>query len=202
MKEKVIDNEKLKIYIQITRITIVVCWISLLSFWAIKLFGGNWFDIVVKNENFIRFSNIVQETKLRYVISFANTFIANYLLFCAISQKSHFKIKEFFIVFSLILSIWAISNFVPLGKIKFPSWYGYVVLILYSIVVNNGWKKLFGIISILLEALFTLISFCVRNLPLKITENYLLLMILVVDYYIMLFLYYLYINLIKLKKEI
>ena len=87
MKEKIIDNDKLKTYIDITKITIVICWISLLAFLAIKLFGGNFFEIVVENDNFVKFSEMVETTCLKYLVSFITMGIGNYFIFSSISQR-------------------------------------------------------------------------------------------------------------------
>ena len=202
MEEKAIDKEKLKTYIQITRITIVVCWISLFAFWAIKLFGGNFFEIVVANENFVKFSEMVEKTWLKYLVSFITIAVAKYLTFGAICQKFYFKGKDLaFVVFGIV-SIWAVANFMPLGKLQFPSWYGYLIFVLAGIIYQKGWKKTFGVLAIFLETIFSVVSALVRNIPVDIISNYLILSIFIFDLYLMLGLYYLYSNLNKLKKEI
>lgn len=202
MEEEHIGTAKIKTYIKITRITIVICWISLFAFWAIKLFGGNFFEIAVQNENFVRFSEKVETTWLKYLVSFFTIAIAKYLTFGAICQKFFFKGKQLIFVIFCIVSIWAISNFMPLGKLQFPSWYAYLVFILASLIYQKGWKKTFGLLAIVFELAFSFISMQVRNLPIEIMSNYLIIMIFIFDLYLMLALYYLYSNLINLKKEI
>lgn len=59
---KEIDKDKLQMYNSIVRTTIVLCWLSLFSFWGIKILGGNWFELVVDNTNFIKFSRFVQNS--------------------------------------------------------------------------------------------------------------------------------------------
>lgn len=201
MEEKAIDKEKLKTYIQITRITIVICWISLFAFWAIKLFGGNFFEIVVANENFVKFSEMVETTWLKYLVSFITIAVAKYLTFGAICQKFYFKGKDLaFVVFGIV-SIWAVSNFMPLGKLHFPAWYAYVVFIIASCKYQKGWKKSFGVLAIALETIFSVVSAITRNLSINIMSNYLIAIIFSIDLYLMVGLYYLYSNLIKIKKE-
>ena len=202
MKDKPIGTAKLKTYVHITKITIWICWISLFAFWAIKLFGGNFFEIVVQNENFVAFSNILQNTWAKHFASFITIAVAKYFTFGAICQKFTFKGKQLLFVIFGIVSIWAVANFMPLGEIKFPSWYGYLIFILAGIIYQKGWKKTFGVLAILLEFMFSTISLLVRNIPLYIIPNYLMLLILAIDMYIMVVLYYLYANLIKMKKEI
>jgi hypothetical protein len=101
-----------------------------------------------------------------------------------------------------IVSNWAVANFRPLGFLNFSSWYGYLIFVLAGIIYQKGWKKTFGILSIVLEIAFAFISMQVRNIPIEIMSNYLIIMIFIFDLYLMLALYYLYSNLINLKKEI
>lgn len=200
MEDKFKKTEKLKTYIQITRITILICWISLFAFWAVKLFGGNFFEIVVNNENFLAFSNKVETTWLKYLVSFFTIAIAKYLTFGAICQKFVFKGKQFLFVLFSIFFIWYCANF---SKIDFIITFGgYITFILASIIYQKGLKKFLGILAIIFEILFMAISMLVRNVELVKVDNYLIIFILIFDMYIMTALYYLYSNLIKLKKEI
>lgn len=191
------DKEKLSMYVDITRITIILCWIALIAFWCLKLFGGNWFEIMVENENFIKFSDMVQNTWLKYLVSFITIGIANYLLIGAICQKFYFKGTQLWVVIFAIVSMWAVSNFVPLSFFYFPSWYGYIAMLGISIYYQKGFKKLYGVFAIIFETIFTVISFLIRNLPIVVLDNYLIASILMIDVYIMIALYYLYSNLNK-----
>jgi hypothetical protein len=197
-----INKDRLQMYVSLTKITIVLCWLSLFSFWAIKIFGGNWFEIMVENENFIKLSNTVQNTWLKYLVSFFTVFIANYLILCAIAQKFYFKGKTLAIVFAIITSVWIVSNFVPLTFGYLPFWYAYLVMILWGIRTQKGWKKCFGIFAIVFEFIFSTVSIITRNIPLHILDDYLMVAILIIDVNIMITLYYLYSNLIILKKGI
>lgn len=192
------DKEKLSMYVDITRITIILCWIALIAFWCLKLFGGNWFEIMVENENFIKFSDLVQNTWLKYVISFITIFTSNYLLFCSICQKFYLKGKDALIVLCLILSMWIVVNFIHIDAIKM--WYGYILLILYSFLYHKGKKRLLGVIAALLDCAFSIISALVRNIEINVVQNYLIIFILTLDMYIMYILYYLYSNLKNLLK--
>jgi hypothetical protein len=199
MEEKIIDKEKLKTYIQITRITIVICWISLFAFWAIKLFCGNFFEIVVENENFVKFSEMVETTWLKYLVSFITMVFSNYFLFCAIKQSFTFKPKELLIYFVIILSMWTIVHFVNIESIKMC--YGYFAIIIYGLIYQKKWKKLYGVLAVILQFIFSVVSMMTRNIELYLVYNYLISIILSIDIYIMYCLYYLYSNLLKLKKE-
>lgn len=196
------DKDRLQMYVDITKKVIVLCWLSLFCFWAIKIFGGNFFNIVVHNDNFIKFSNYIQNENswIKYIVSFITIFIAKYLTFGAICQKFYFKGKQAVVIILAIVSIWVVSSFMPMGKLKFPAWYAYVVYIFIGAVYRKGKYRLVGVLAILLETIFTLLSAYIRNIPIEIQSNYLIAFVLSIDVYIMCSLYYLYTNLKRIKE--
>ena len=123
-----LERNKVETYIKIIKVTIGICWACLFVFWAIKLFGGNWFEIVVKNENFVKFSNKVQNSWLKYFVSFITMSISNYFLFCAISQKLYLNLKEFIYFFLSVISMLCVVHFVNIELVK--TLYGYLPIIL------------------------------------------------------------------------
>lgn len=193
-------KDKLQVNLSVTRMTIIICWLSLISFWVIKIFGGNWFEIMVNNENFTAFSNTVQNSWLKYIVSFFTISTLNFLTFGAILQKFKFTGKQAIIIVSLIVSIWAVVNFVPLQFSFISANYTYVLFVLLSFVYNNGKNKWYGLIAVLLDNLFSVLSIMIRDVKLQIVTDYLVLLILCIDIYIMTALYYLYSNLLRLKK--
>ena len=195
-----INKDRLQMYVSLTKITIVLCWVSLFSFWAIKLFGGNWFEIMVENENFVKFSNTVQNTWLIYLSTLITTIIANHFTFCSISEKFALKGKELiFVIFATITS-WVTVNFINIEILKM--WYGYIIIIIYAIIFQKSWKKLYGILALILETVFLAISMITRNVELQYVDNLMMTYILSIDFYIMYAIYYLHLNLIRIKKEI
>ena len=186
-------------YIDITKITIIVCWIVLGLFWCLKLFGGNFFELIVGNDNFIKFSNLAQSGILRYVLSLITISISNYLFIGAITQQFSFKGKNLYVVIFCIVSMWFITNFVEVPIIKM--FYGYAIFVIIGIVSQQGYKRLFGLLAIVSELTFTILSLLIRNMSIDVQSNYMMTVILSIDVYIMVALYYLYSNLIKLRKD-
>lgn len=186
-------------YISLTKITIVLCWLSLFSFWAIKIFGGNWFEIMVENENFVKFSDTVQNTWLKYITSLISTGIAHYFVLGAIFQKAKFDKLRFGIYAFSFVSAWAVANFVELLFLKVS--YAYIVFTIIALIFNKGKRKINGMLFTFIDFVFTTISMITRNLQLSLIKNYLILMILSYDVYIMYCLYFLYCILIKMKGE-
>ena len=194
-----IDKDRLQMYISVTKITIVLCWLSLFAFWAIKLFGGNWFEIMVENENFVKFSDIVQNTWLKYLVSLFTIGLCNFLMVGAIIQKFTFKGLNLLMIMLSTISIWIVANFVNLDILKLT--FGYSVFTIIGVIKQNGWKKVFGLIAVALDFVFLTLSMITRNIEIHVLSNYMIALILSIDVYIMYFLYYLHFNLIRLKKE-
>lgn len=74
-------------------------------------------------------------------------------------------------------------------------------MVIMGIVCQKSWRKLYGVLAIGFEFLFTTISMLTRNVKLQFVNEYLVIMILMIDIYIMFALYYLYSNLLKITKE-
>ena len=194
------DKGKLATYIDITKQTILICWIALFSFWAIKLFGGNFFEILVENENFVKFSQLVQNTWLKHLVSLFTITLVNYFRFCCICEKFIIKDKKLIFVLIADITMWICSNFISSDFIQM--FYGYIFIIIFGICVQNKYKKFYGVICVGLEFVFSSISMVIRNIPLEVSEDYIISLILSIDVYLMYLLYYLHINLSRIKKEI
>lgn len=194
------NKDRLQMYVSVINITIIVCWLSLFCFWAVKIFGGNWFEIAVHNEKIIALSAKIQNSWLRYLSSFITIFIARYFIIGAICQKFYFKGKCALFVYASIVSMWVVVDFIHIDAVKM--WYGYIVMLLVGIIYHKGWKRLLGAVSIAIELVFSLVSMLTRNIQLQVIDDYLISMVGSIDLYIMFILYYLYSNLIRLRKEI
>lgn len=194
-----INKDRLQMYVSLMKITIVLCWLSLFSFWAIKLFGGNWFEIMVENENFIKFSNTVQNTWLKYLVSLITIFVSYYFMYGAVLQKVALKGKYLVVYLLSALANWAVVNFVPINFIRMI--FGYTLIIISAIVFKQGKSKFNGIICVALDFVFSTISMLVRNIDVEILSNYFIAYIGSIDLYIMYSLYFLYSNLLRISKE-
>lgn len=194
------DKDRLQMYISVTKIAIVLCWLSLFAFWALKIFGGNFFEIMVENENFLKFSQAVQNTWLKYLVSFITIFVSYYLMFGAVAQNIRLKgSKLVFYILSALLT-WVTVNFVNI--FLFEMFSGYVLIFIFGFVYQDKFKKMFGALAIILDFLFSTISMLVRSIELSMITDYLILLIGCIDFYIMYCLYFLYANLLNLKKGI
>ena len=47
---------------------ILISWIALIICLIVKLFGGNWFELWLENDNFIKFCEVIQKYKIFKII--------------------------------------------------------------------------------------------------------------------------------------
>ena len=184
------DNDKRKILKRV----IGLCWFSLIFCMVIKLFGGNYFEIASKKETLVNVCNWIDGNFIKEIIRFVFLNLSYYLYVSSICKRK-LKLKEFMIceVFIVIDTIAKYYN-TTLGFIA-----DCLMLFASPLVISKfKWKN--SIIGFLLINAFQLISLFTRNISLGILENTMLVeIILQIDYYIMLILYYLYS--VKLKGE-
>ena len=181
---------------------IVVCWIALAICFGIKLFGGNLFEIMCSNENFIKVCEYAENHFwFNYLLNSIYCFISLYLFSLAICGRLKYKkwelyvtiatvllgglIKSFSFVFGLIFDIWQVIIFPCLMSVKTPRKHIYVIPA-----------------NIMLFA-FQFVSVYVKNITdfVVMWDEVLVGMIYSIDVLIMLFLYYLYSNILNSKKE-
>lgn len=176
------------------KVLITSCWVLLALCFAIKILGGNWFEIAVSNETFINVCNYIDsKIWLKYFITTIFYSISSYIIYLAITKQKIGKDKYILIILLpasicknyITLLGWFIDILVwmilPLLKYKFKNW-------------------LRVIIGVILIFVFQLISLLTKNIGIYIeTTNILIGTILIIDYYIMLVLYYLYSNKMEVK---
>lgn len=191
---------------------IILCWAMLIACFIIKLFGGNWFEIICNNEHFIYIcAYIDNHIPIRDLIAFPLYVSSTFLVFISSSFIEKPTKKQTIFILISIFAMWAMHYLSYLAKIITEM----VVFVCIPTAVNliekrdkrvsevikHTWYK--GIIGCALNLTFQTISLLTKNVGIKITDsNFLVSIILMIDYYIMVVLYYLYIKLkIKQKKE-
>lgn len=176
---------------------ILACWIVLLSCFIIKILGGNFFEIMCNNKTFINICNFIENTFLYYVVVFINFYIGAIFYYKAILQKDNLKGKYLFIHL-ILLVIWIIKLLVNNNVILALLTDLLFTIIIPIILDRTKWKR--AIFGSLLTLGFQVISLITKNIGLKIIDdNVLITLIFMIDYYIMMILYYLY-SIKKLKK--
>lgn len=181
---------------------IVVCWIALGICFGIKLFGGNLFEIMCANENFIKVCEYADNHFWAdYALSVGYCLISNYFFILAVCGKWKFNnveliifvittfvvcfVKIFSNTFGLILDIWQVIIMPCVFTIKEP---------------KRHWIVILGNV---MAFLFQTISMITRDLSFGIVTDYGLLISIIysTDVTLMFILYYLYSNIIKRKEN-
>lgn len=180
---------------------IIVCWLALIICSCIKLFGGNLFEIVCENENFIKVCEYADNHLWADIlISGSVCFVQLYFLILAMCQKIRYNKTEL-IIFSATVITGTIL------KILAPSWLGVVfdfwqVIFMPSVFLWKDKKRWINIViaNFLLVA-FQMLSLITKNLSLSVLGDSILEgAIYSIDVMIMIVLYYCYSNLI-IRKE-
>ena len=181
---------------------IVVCWIALAICFGIKLFGGNLFEIICENENFIKVCNYADNHIWAfYLITLAYSYISNHFAILAMCGKWKFNKKEL-VIYSItsVLSPAIKILSATLGMI-FDIWY--VVIMPCVFTFKTPKRHIWVLIGNVLMVVFQMISMFTKNLSLEIVTNSGLIIgiIYCIDVTLMFILYYLYSNFLKRKED-
>ena len=171
------------------RVLIITSWVVLIACFLIKVLGGNWFEFAVENEKFVLFCDFVDTySDVKILLSAIIYCISTYFVLCAMVGVKHLTIPQsvFCIIYMLTKSI--------------LSWYFYWIAFFMDIILLLGITTLFSksfkrsIVGFLLINAFQIISLITRNIGLGVMNenNFIIMLLLQIDYYIMIFMYYLY----------
>lgn len=181
---------------------IALCWIMLVACFAIKLFGGNWFEIVCTNEHFSNICRFVENNRIVYeALSLFVYTIPSVFMVLSISLLPKPTKKQLYIVIVGVVIVWY-SKFISynfksalemINSIVMP-----VVLKFdknnFKLVLKKNWWL--GIVGSFIVFSFQFLSLITKNIGLKLlNDNLVITYILLIDYYIMVSIYFLYIKL-------
>ena len=186
-----------KVYVDKARLlrrVIIISWISLALCFVIKIFGGNFFEIMSDNPNYKALCEYA-ESHLWFenTLAFISSFICQVFYLLAILQKYKFTLKEFLITIIALVSSVCLRDFsIIFGYIfDFILFFGLPIFML-----GKNYKKYYQVfIAFIINIFFQFISLIVKNLSIGyISESVFIVLIYGIDVYIMCFLYYLYRN--------
>lgn len=177
---------------------IIVSWIGLAICFVIKLFGGNFFEIVCTNETFIKICNYADKNLwLNYTISVIYCFISLYFFTLAILQKTKYKLWELFLIIITSFIGTAIKVFWTANAgLIFDMWQFIIMPIVF---LKKDFKKYINIViaNVLLVA-FQVVSLYIKNIDFGILGDSILTgTIFSIDVLLMILLYFAYSNILK-----
>ena len=174
---------------------IIVCWIALAICFGIKLFGGNLFEIMCENENFIKVCQYADNHWWAYyLLNGIYCFISLHFLLLAMIGKWKFTRTQL-IIFSTTLIIGLfVKSINPIISFIYDIWQGVLMPILFTL--KNKKRILYVLIGNGLLIAFQLLSLFVKNVGIDIITNNgtLVTLIFGIDVLLMIMLYYLYSN--------
>lgn len=187
--------------------TIIVSWVVLFVCFAIKLCGGEWFNIVATNSGLITACNAAEQRPvLNYIVLFIIYYTGLILCLLAILGRKWFTQRQFWVTTIFLIAMWIIKLCVTIYLTKFSVYINTVLDILVAFMFpwlfyKAKWYRC--LISLGFYLLFGFIIMFTKNLSLTETIDCDLLVTIIysIDYFIMLFLYYLYSNLLRKEKH-
>lgn len=181
---------------------IIACWVMLVACFAIKLFGGNWFEVVCTNEHFLNICNFLDNHLFfQDFIAICLYIFSTYFMVLSCSLLIYPNKKQKIAILVVLISIF-ISQYVNEYIKFFSEIFMFISMpIILRVMDGNNIKRSIkkywycGFVGLSLITAFQLISMFVRNIEFWIMkENTLISLMLLTDYYIMIFLYYLYVK--------
>lgn len=166
---------------------IISCWVVLLCCFVVKLLGGNFFEIVCKNEKYIAFTNFFNQGIPYILITTIFYVVSTSIVFMAICK---FEKPKWWVILATFIFITIKQVLYKYVALTFILEFGYMIVL--PIIYN---KKLWlrAIIGVLLVLLFQIISLITKNIGIKfLYYDVFTAIIFTIDYYIMIILYWLY----------
>ena len=183
---------------RLLRRVIIISWISLALCFVIKIFGGNFFEIMCNNPKYKALCEYADSHFwCKYFIVVISSIISISLYLLAIIKQYKFTILQGLIVLITIL----ISCFIKLHNntigLICDLW---IMFILPFIFLKFKWKSFLSIfVAFILNLVFQLVSLLTKNISIGFVDDSMFIgLIYMIDLYLMCLLYYLYRN---YKKE-
>lgn len=181
---------------------IVVCWIALAICFGIKVFGGNLFEIMCNNENFIKVCDYAENNLwLNYLLNCVYSFVSISLFCLAICGKIKYKRWEFCVALASIIVSVFVKHYSVYWGLLCDIWVAVIFPCIMSLKTPK--RHIYVIPANLMVLVFQFVSMYIKNITnfYILDDDVLVGMIYSIDVLIMLCLYYLYSNIIRLRKE-
>lgn len=175
---------------KVFKLAIILCWATLAFCLIVKQFFPDMFLIVIENDRFVAACDFIDgHIVIKEAVYALCSVISVGLYVLAVSQKTRFIGRENLVI------LWLVGVSVAKGFV------GDIVSVILDLInfivipILLRAKTLRIICGIVLTLLFQAVSLYIRSVKLEnIIDNYLVEVILMIDQYIMLLLYYIYAN--------
>lgn len=191
MNKIIVDKARL------LRRVIIISWITLAFCFIVKIFGGNFFEIMCNNPHYKALCFYAEKHLwVENTLAFISSYICEVLYLLAILQKYKFSKKELVATTITVLLSVCLRDFSGAFGVIFDV---LLFIVLPIIMIGKNYKKYYQVfIALFLNIAFQFVSLLVKNLAIGyVSESIFIVLIYGIDVYIMCFLYYLYRNFIK-----
>jgi hypothetical protein len=180
---------------KVLNVMIWLTWGILAFFLIAKLFFGEWYAIVITNEKLVNIGIFIDtHFWVTRAVAFCTTFITYWLYLCACSRQWYLKWKQIAWILPILLALQVVKYFNP----TVGSSLDLVAMILIPYLLKSDFKSTVFVFTA--HSLSQLLVTYVRNLPvLTNMYNSATMLVMCIDIYFWLLLYYFYQN--KYKKE-
>lgn len=180
------NNKKL-----ITNRLLAVCIAALIGCWILKLCGGEVFEFVVRNEFFIKLCYQIENSIIKYMIYWMFYVFNAIIMLLIISKEKRFSTKRTLIYIGLYTLTFSINFYSNLIKTIVDL----ALTIMIPIVCHKRkWYESILFVAGLLVLQFGLLQ--IRNIGYTLYfENFIVQILMQIDYYIMLVIFYIRRNL-------
>lgn len=184
----------------ILKYAIILCWISLITCFIIKLLGGNWFEIVINSPNFVKVCNWLDTSWTKYILTSILYMYSMYAFYLIMTTQTYGK-DLWYLIICLPIS-YLKGNYPAIGLV-FDIFILIVIPFIKLLILKNN--PLICIVKVVLAngylIILQLVSIFVRNIGIKnVSDSMSVGLFLQIDYYIMIILTYLYMCYYKRKE--
>lgn len=180
---------------KVLNVMIWLTWGILAFFLIAKLFFGEWYAIVITNEKLVNIGIFIDtHFWVTRAVAFCTTFITYWLYLCACSRQWYLKWKQIAWILPILLALQVLKYFAPTQG----SVIDYCLMLVLPYFLKAEYKSVAFVFTC--HCLSQMVVAYVRNLPILTNMyNSATILILCIDTYFWLLLYYFYQN--KYKKE-
>ena len=180
---------------------ITVSWVALIVCFIIKIFGGNFFEIMCQSQNYKALCEYADNHFwLKGILMAISSFICQILYILAIVQEWKLTKNQFLIILLTVIVNSGAKEYSIIGSYVLDV---FMLFIMPMLFLGKNFKKYWHIlIAFLLTFAFQGISLLTKNLSFgRVDDSTFISLIYMIDLYIMCFLYYLYRNSKRKDKE-
>ena len=195
MNKVIVDKARL------LRRVIVISWITLALCFLVKIFGGNFFEIMCNNPKYKALCEYADtHLWLDFILAFCSSMLTESLFLLAILQKYKFTLKEFIITAVSVALVYFLKVYNQYIGLVGDVW---LTILLPMVFVKKDFKRYLAIFfANLFNWAFQFLSLLVKNLSIGfVDESVFIILIYMIDLYLMCFIYYLYRNYKKEQKD-